>query len=266
MNPLQKNWRAGRGIGSIQMGRTSISAVFPAYNDRNTIEGIVRTVASEICRVTDDFEVIVVNDGSKDNTGEILENLRQELPFLRVIHHETNRGYGAALITGFASATKDLIFYTDGDGQYDVREIHNLLAELRPNIDLVNGYKVKRSDAWYRIVIGELYRRTMRFAFQLSIRDVDCDFRLFRRKIFEKITLESRSGVICVEMARKFDIAGFRMAEVPVSHYPRLHGSSEFFRIRHLQHTLRGLFRIWWGLVLSPKLPVWMNIAVKKSS
>ena len=94
----------------------------------------------------------------------------------------------------------------------------------------------------------------MRFAFQLSIRDVDCDFRLFRRHIFETITLESRSGVICVEMARKFDIAGFRMAEVPVSHYPRLHGSSEFFRIRHLQHTLRGLFRIWWSLVLSPKI------------
>jgi glycosyltransferase involved in cell wall biosynthesis len=248
------------------MGRTSITAVFPAYNDQHTIEEIIRTVASEMRKVTDDFEVLVVNDGSRDKTREILEGLRMELPFLRVVHHEFNRGYGAALISGFTNAAKDVIFYTDGDGQYDVREIHNLLAELRPNIDLVNGYKVKRSDPWYRIVIGEVYRRSMRFVFQLSIRDVDCDFRLFRRHIFEKITLESRSGVICVEMARKFDLAGCRMAEVPVSHYPRLHGSSEFFRVRHLQHTLRGLIRIWWSLVLLPRLPVWMTFAPKKSS
>jgi len=227
---------------------------------------MVRTVASEMCKVTDDFEVLVVNDGSRDKTREILDRLRKELSYLRVIHHETNQGYGAALISGFANSTKDIIFYTDGDGQYDVREIHNLLAELRPNIDLVNGYKVKRSDPWYRIAIGEVYRRTMRIVFRLTIRDVDCDFRLFRRHIFEKVTLESRSGVICVEMARKFALAGFRMAEVPVSHYPRLHGSSEFFRIRHLQHTLRGLIGIWWNLVLSPRLPVWLTIAAKKSS
>lgn len=248
------------------MERISLTAFFPAYNDQHTIEGIVRTIALEMLKVTDDFEVLVVNDGSRDDTGNILNRLQAELPFLRVIHHDTNRGYGAALITGFANATKDVIFYTDGDGQYDVREIHNLLSKLGPNIDLVNGYKVKRADPWYRIVIGEVYRRTMRFVFQLSIRDVDCDFRLFRRHIFESITLESQSGVICVEMARKFDIAGFRMTEVPVSHYPRLHGSSEFFRVRHLQHTLRGLFRVWWNLVLSPKLPLWMSIAAKKSS
>jgi glycosyltransferase involved in cell wall biosynthesis len=174
-------------------------------------------------------------------------------------------GYGAALITGFANAKKDLIFYTDGDGQYDVRELHNLLAHLKPNVDLVNGYKVKRADAWYRIWIGALYRRTMRWAFRLSIRDVDCDFRLFRRHIFETISLESRSGVICVEMAKKFEQAGFRMVEVPVSHYPRLHGRSEFFRVRHLIYTFRGLLKIWWMLIVSRRLPLWMTIAAKKS-
>jgi glycosyltransferase involved in cell wall biosynthesis len=187
------------------------------------------------------------------------------MPFVRAIHHRRNFGYGAALITGFANAQKDLIFYTDGDGQYDVREIHNLFAELRPNIDLVNGYKVKRSDAWYRILIGLAYRQTVRWAFGLSIRDVDCDFRLMRRKVFDAISLESRSGVICVEMARKFDVAGFRMAEVPVSHYPRLHGRSEFFRFRHLWHTLKGLGRIWWSLVLARRLPVWITTSARKS-
>ncbi len=246
------------------MERISLSAFFPAYNDQHTIEGIVRTVAVEMRKVTDDFEVVVVNDGSRDNTGAILDGLSKELPYLRVIHHERNLGYGAALITGFKNVRKDLIFYTDGDGQYDVREMHNLLARLGPNIDLVNGYKVKRADAWYRILIGEIYRRVMRWAFHISIRDVDCDFRLFRRHVFERISLESRSGVICVEMAKKFETAGFRMAEVPVNHYPRLHGSSEFFRVRHLVHTFRGLARIWWNLVVSPRLPLWMSIAAKK--
>jgi glycosyltransferase involved in cell wall biosynthesis len=245
--------------------RISLTAFFPAYNDQHTIEGIVRTVAEEIRKVTDDFEVLVVDDGSKDQTGRILDRLDVELPFLRVIHHKRNLGYGAALISGFTNAKKDLIFYTDGDGQYDVRELHNLLVHLKPNIDLVNGYKIRRSDAWYRIWIGEIYRRAMRFAFQLSIRDVDCDFRLLRRYVFETISLESRSGVICVEMAKKFERAGFRMAEVPVSHYPRMHGRSEFFRLRHLAHTFRGLLKIWWTLVISRRLPLWMTIAAKKS-
>lgn len=201
--------------------RVSLTAFFPAYNDQHTIEDMVRTVAEEMRKVTDDFEVLIVDDGSKDHTSEILDRLAVELPFLRVIHHERNFGYGAALISGFANAKKDLIFYTDGDGQYDVREIHNLLAHMGPNIDLVNGYKVKRSDPWYRIWIGTGYRLAMRWAFHLSIRDVDCDFRLFRRYVFETISLESRSGVICVEMAKKFERAGFRMVEIPVSHYPR---------------------------------------------
>ena len=247
------------------MERISLTAFFPAYNDEHTIENIVRCAAQEIAKVTDDFEIIVIDDGSKDRTGAIADRIAGEVPFVRVIHHPRNLGYGAALITGFSNARKDLVFYTDGDGQYDVREIHNLLAQLRPNIDLVNGYKVKRSDAWYRVWIGAAYRRAMRFAFRLSIRDVDCDFRLIRRRVFEVITLESTSGVICVEMARKFDAAGLQMVEIPVSHYPRLHGRSEFFRFRQLSHTLNGLLRIWWSLVLSRRLPVWMTTAARKS-
>jgi glycosyltransferase involved in cell wall biosynthesis len=225
----------------------------------------VRTAASEIGRITDDFEILIINDGSKDGTGAVADRLSAEMPFVRAIHHPQNRGYGAALITGFRNARKDLVFYTDGDGQYDVREIHNLLAQMQPGIDLVNGYKVQRSDPWYRIWIGAMYRRVMRWTFHLSIRDVDCDFRLLRRRVFDTITLESQSGVICVEMARKFDDAGFRMTEIPVSHYPRVHGRSEFFRFRHLSHTLRGLIRIWWSLVAARRLPVWMTTAAKKS-
>src|SRR5581483_2298714 len=149
-------------------------------------------------KITDDFEVLVVDDGSRDETGGILDRLTQELPYLRVIHHETNRGYGAALITGFTNARKDLIFYTDGDGQYDVREMHNLFAKLGPNIDLVNGFKVKRSDPWYRIFIGATYRRAMKAAFRLSIRDVDCDkypvprIRTFDLKAIHQINIRAQ--------------------------------------------------------------------------
>jgi glycosyltransferase involved in cell wall biosynthesis len=246
------------------MEELSITSFFPAYNDQHTIERIVRTAAAEIGKVTNDFEILVVNDGSKDQSGAILDRLASELPYLRVIHHERNMGYGTALISGFRNARKDLIFYTDGDGQYDVREIHNLLAQLKPNIDLVNGYKIQRADAWYRIWIGTLYRLAMKRIFKLSIRDVDCDFRLFRRHIFEQISLESSSGVICVEMAKKFEQAGFRMTEIPVSHYPRMHGRSEFFRLRHLTYTFCGLSKIWWNLVLSPRLYTWMHFADNK--
>jgi glycosyltransferase involved in cell wall biosynthesis len=242
------------------MERISLTAFFPAYNDQHTIGDIVRTAANEIRKVTDDFEILIIDDGSKDQTGAVADQLAGELPFVRAIHHPRNLGYGAALITGFENARKDLIFYTDGDGQYDVREIHNLLSQLKPNIDLVNGYKVKRSDAWYRILIGGTYRRAMRFAFALSISDVDCDFRLIRRQVFDVIRLQSTSGVICVEMARKFDEAGFSMVEVPVSHYPRLHGRSQFFRLHHLSHTLKG-----WSLVVWRWLPVWITTAARKS-
>lgn len=246
------------------MAGVSITAFFPVYNDQHTIEKIVRTAVEELSKVTDDFEILVINDGSEDYSREVLDRLASELPCVQVIHHARNMGYGRALISGFQNAQKDLIFYTDGDGQYDVREIHKLLAELKPGIDLVNGYKTTRADAWYRIWTGRFYQWAMRRFFRLTIRDVDCDFRLFRRRVFEKISLSSDSGIICVEMARKFEQAGYRMAEVPVTHLPRLHGRSEFFRFKHLIRTLGGLARIWWNLVLSPRLFTWMSIAEKK--
>ena len=250
--------------GRLGMESVSITGFFPAYNDQHTIEGIVRTAAEEIQKATNDFEILVIDDGSRDQTGVILDRLALELPYLRVIHHTKNMGYGTALISGFRNARKDLIFYTDGDGQYDVREIRKLLAHLKPTVDLVNGYKIRRADAWYRIWLGALYRRAMKGLFGISMRDVDCDFRLFRRSVFQKISLESRSGVICVEMIKKFEQAGFRMAEVPVSHYPRKYGRSEFFRFKHLMFTFLGLSKLWWNLVLSPRLFPWMSFADNK--
>ncbi len=230
----------------------SISAFFPACNDVGSIGKIIHTMAWLLPRLTGDYEIVVVNDGSVDSTGDLLQLLAREYPFLKVIHHGVNRGYGAALITGFANCSKDLIFYTDGDGQYDVEELPQLLELFSEEVDLVNGYKISRSDPRHRIVIGRIYQHVMRLLFHLNVRDVDCDFRLFRRSLLAGTPLTCDSGVICIEMMKKFQSRGCRMIEVPVHHYRRYHGSSEFFRFKHIRKVCAQLFVAWWKLVVRP--------------
>jgi len=232
----------------------SISAFFPAYNDVASIGKIVHTMAWLLPKLAKDYEIVVVDDGSLDGTGELLRTLATEYAFLRVIQHGVNRGYGAALITGFANCSKDLIFYTDGDGQYDVEELPRLLAVFSEEVDLVNGYKISRSDPRHRVVVGRIYQHLMRLLFHLSVRDVDCDFRLFRRSLLARTRLTCDSGVICVEMMKKFQSLGCRMVEVPVHHYHRSHGRSEFFRFKHLRRVFGQLLVAWWRLVVRPAL------------
>lgn len=230
-----------------------VSAFFPAYNDAPSLPGLVARAAEALERCTPDYEIIVVNDGSQDETGAVLEDLREQYaPRLRVVTHEKNRGYGGALRSGFAAAAKDLVFYTDGDGQYDPAEIHLLVERLRPGVGLVNGYKLARRDPWHRIAIGKIYNRVARLLFRIRIRDIDCDFRLIRRGLVEHLQLESTSGTICVELVRKIEISGCGVAEAGVSHYPRLHGRSQFFRWKSLATTLRQFTRLYWRLVVLP--------------
>lgn len=230
--------------------RPSISVFFPAYNDAGTIASLV-VLADKTCRqLTDDYEVIVVNDGSPDHTGDILAELAAKYTSLRVVTHEKNRGYGGALRSGFASATKDLIFYTDGDAQYDARELALLVPLMTDDVDVVNGYKISRSDPWHRIIIGNIYRGIIKAAFGLKIRDVDCDFRLIRREGFRKVRLYSNSGTICVEMVKSLQDAGLRFAECPVHHYHRAYGKSQFFNFKRLFKTFKDLSALWWKLVI----------------
>ncbi len=199
----------------------------------------------------DRYEVIVINDGSTDETGAVLAKLEAEYaPLLRVITHSENRGYGGALRSGFAAARYDFVFYTDGDGQYDVRELPKLLAEAHPGVGLVNGYKLERNDPWHRVWIGNVYNAFARFLFRIRIRDIDCDFRLIRRDLLEAVSLTSTSGTICVELVRKLELTGCPVVEVGVHHFPRLHGRSQFFRVRSLLSTLSQLVRLWFRLVL----------------
>ncbi len=227
----------------------SISAFFPAYNDAGTIPSMVIAVDMTLRAITDDYEIIVVNDGSSDYTADVLEELKRSYPNLKVVHHQKNRGYGGALRTGFATASKELVFYTDGDAQYDPREITLLLEAMGPEVDVVNGWKLKRSDPLHRVVIGKLYHWTVRTAFGLKVRDTDCDFRLFRRYVFDKVQLERNSGVICVEMMKKVQDAGFSIAQVPVSHYHRAYGHSQFFNFGRVFRVGVDLIRLWRELV-----------------
>ena len=186
----------------------SISAFFPCYNDVWTIESMVRAAGDALVQLVDDFEVIVVDDGSADDSVAVLERLQAQLPWLRVVVHESNRGYGGALRSGFAACTKDWIFYTDGDGQYDPSEVARLARVVRPDVGLAQGWKLQRGDGRARAIIGRAYHHLVAWAFGLGTRDTDCDFRLFRRSLVAQTSLQSDSGAICVEMMYRFAEAG----------------------------------------------------------
>ncbi len=232
-----------------------VSVFFPAYNDAPSLPGLIAKAFSVLEANVEDFEVIVVNDGSHDNTGQVLSELAgQHGSRMRIITHEVNRGYGGALRSGFEAATKDFVFYTDGDGQYDVGELPKLLKRMRAGVSFVNGYKLERNDPWHRIWIGKTYNQFARLLFNVSLRDIDCDFRLIRRSLLEEIQLESTSGTICVELVRKLELCGMDVEEVGVHHYARLHGRSQFFRVKSLLSTLYQLLRLWVWLLVLPKL------------
>jgi glycosyltransferase involved in cell wall biosynthesis len=228
-----------------------LSVFFPAYNDAGTIASLVIRAMKVAGTLTADFEVIVVNDGSSDETPKILDELARLYPdHVRVVHHPQNRGYGGALRTGFTTASKELVFYTDGDYQYDPAEMSLLWAKMSDGVDWVNGWKISRSDPLHRIVIGRLYHHLVKLLFGLKVRDVDCDFRLMRRRIFDVVRLEKNSGVICLEMMKKFQDAGFRVAEQPVHHYHRSYGRSQFFNFRRIFRTAVDVLKLWWALVI----------------
>lgn len=229
---------------------SSLSIVFPAYNDGGTIPSMILTSMIAAKKWTSDFEIIVINDGSQDYTAEVLGELAKKIPNLIVIHHPKNQGYGATLRHGFRLASKEWIFYTDGDAQYNPLDLDKLIEAIEPNIDIVNGYKIARNDPLYRKIIGALYHHVTKIAFGFQIRDVDCDFRLARKKIFESVHLESQDGAICVEIVKKFQDKGYRFAEAPVNHYHRQYGKSQFFNWLPILRSLWHLAQLWWKLVV----------------
>lgn len=223
----------------------SVSIFYPCYNDWGTMGSMVLLTLETAETLGLDFDLTLVDDGSDSHTQDLLKRIQKSFPEVCVVRHEQNRGYGAALRTGFAAATKEWIFYTDGDAQYDVRELALLLEHAGPDVDVVQGYKITRNDPLHRIVIGRIYHWIVKIGFGLRLRDVDCDFRLIRRKVFDTVVLESNSGVICAEMMTKIQQNGFRVVEVPVHHYQRAHGKSQFFNYPRIARVIWQLGGLW---------------------
>lgn len=240
--------------------KPSISIFFPFLNDWGTVGSLVGLAAATVSKLTDNWEILIINDGSRREDREALEMIISKrsdlfggptsLGRIRIIDHEKNRGYGGALRAGFAAAKKDLIFYTDCDAQYDPRELTKLYKAMGSSVGMVNGYKIKRSDPWFRIVAGRIYHYGVKYAFGLPIRDTDCDFRLMKREVFGKVRLFENTGTICVELVKKIDHFGYKIAEVPVHHFWRTSGRSQFFNFQRLYHTAVNLFKLWWKLMV----------------
>lgn len=227
------------------MKKQSISVFFPCYNDQYTIGKLIKETDNLLQRLRYNYEIIVVDDGSIDESREILTKLRNKFAKLKLIFHKKNKGYGGALRSGFAKARYDLIFYTDGDGQYSVKELKLLLQLMTEDIDVVNGIKMERNDPFMRIVVGKAYNFFVRNIFGIKIFDVDCDFRLIKRELLERVVLTSLSGAICVELVKKLQNKGARFREVTVHHYDRKFGNSQFFRPLHLFKTAIELVKLW---------------------
>jgi glycosyltransferase involved in cell wall biosynthesis len=235
------------------MARPSISVFFPCYNDAETIGQLVLDAEAALRSLTDDHQIVVVNDGSTDRSAEVLRDLQARVSRLDVVTHPQNRGYGGALRSGFSASTKDLVFYTDGDGQYDVKEMPLLVMLLSPDVDFVNGVKMTRQDPGYRVFAGNLHKFFTRWMFWLPVTDVDCDFRLVRRTILERIRLTSNSGSICSELVKKAERAGATFREVAVHHYARRSGGSQFFRPGRILRTYADLVALWFKLMIFPR-------------
>lgn len=218
-------------------GLPSVSVFFPCYNDEGTIGGLVKTSDEILRRRGGKYEILVIDDGSTDGSRQLVKKLAKEFPKLRLVFHRGNKGYGGALRSGFTKAKYDLVFYTDGDGQYDIGEVELMFPLLTSDIDVVNGIKMFRNDPWYRVIVGNIYNFFVRNVFGIDIFDTDCDFRLIRKSILNKVGLKCKSGAICVELVRKLQDAGARFRQVSVHHYPRKYGSSQFFNWRRILMT-----------------------------
>ncbi|RJP76618.1 MAG: glycosyltransferase family 2 protein [Candidatus Zixiibacteriota bacterium] len=229
------------------MPQRSLTIFFPCYNEEANVERSTREALAAAQLVTDDYEVIIVNDGSRDRTGEIADRLAQEDPHVRVIHHPVNRGYGAALISGYRGGSKDTIFYTDGDLQFDLTEITKLWP-LIDQYDVVTGYRLKRNDPFIRKLNSRGWTTLTKALFRLPVRDVNCAFKLFRRGVLADIELVSQGALIDAEVFARIKKAGYTVTEVGVHHYPRTAGTQTGANPFVILRAFKELFKLWWKL------------------
>jgi len=223
---------------------TSISVFFPCYNEQDNVARTVEQALSVLQQQSYDFEVIIVDDGSTDTTGQIADEIASRDSRVKVVQHRTNLGYGAALQSGFKAATKELVFYTDGDGQFDINELPPLLP-LMDKADIVSCYRLNRQDPLVRKINAWCWTRLVCWLFGMKVRDINCAFKLYKREIFDNIELSSSGALIDAEILAKASHKGYSITQKGVHHYPREAGSQTGARPKVIFRAFKELFKLY---------------------
>ena len=230
-------------IGDQAMTTRGLSVVLPAWNEEEVIAKTVQSVVETLSVLAPDYEVIIVDDGSKDRTGEIADALAAANPRIRVVHNWPNRGYGGALIAGFNAVSKELTFFMDADGQFDIRDITGLLAEIE-HYDAVLGYRKHRQDPLPRLINAWGWKMLMRLLFGLKVRDIDCAFKLYPTALVRRANVQAQGAMVNTEMLVKLNRLGYRWIEVPVNHYQREGGKASGANLRVILRAFNELLKL----------------------
>jgi glycosyltransferase involved in cell wall biosynthesis len=221
----------------------SISVFFPCYNEEANVAATVNKALAVLDSLGADYEVIIVNDGSADRTGLIADQLAAANPRIKAVHHPKNRGYGGAVQSGIRAATKELVFFTDGDGQFDIGEMPPLL-QLMNDYDFVACWRINRQDPWIRKLNAFCWTTLVNVVFGMRIRDVDCAFKLFRRGIFDTMPLCSTGALISAEILARATRKECRIAQPGVHHYPRMAGVQTGAKLSVIIRAFKELFKL----------------------
>jgi glycosyltransferase involved in cell wall biosynthesis len=221
----------------------SISVFFPCYNEQDNVKRTVEQALAVLKKLNADFEVIIVNDGSSDVTGQIADEISHRDRRVKVVHHPTNRGYGAALQSGFKAATKKIVFCTDGDGQFDINEMPPLLP-LMEQYDIVSCYRLNRQDNLIRRLNGWAWTKLVCLLFNMKVNDIDCAFKLYKRKIFDNIQMSSMGALISAEILARAIRKGYTITQKGVHHYPRTAGAQTGANLRVILRAFKELFKL----------------------
>ena len=221
----------------------SISVFFPCYNEQENVGRTTENALMVLDKLKADFEVIIVDDGSSDDTGRIADQIARQDNRVKVVHHKRNLGYGAALQSGFKAATKELVFYTDGDGQFDISEMPPLL-ELMEQYDIVSCYRLNRRDSTIRKLNGWCWTKLVCLLFRLQIHDIDCAFKLYKREIFDNIELSSTGALIDTEILARATRKGYSIAQKGVHHNPRTAGEQSGANLGVILRAFKELLQL----------------------
>lgn len=231
---------------------TSLSVFFPCFNEKGSIRSLTEKAVSVAASLCNDFEIILVDDGSTDGTGELADQLAAKLPNVKAVHHPENQGYGAALQSGFRTAGKDYIFYTDGDGQFDLGELPALVP-LIADCDIVSGYRINRQDGPLRKLNAFCWTKLVGFLFSLKLKDIDCAFKLYKREIFDTIEMHSTGALIDTEILARATRKGYTITQIGVHHYPRTTGQQTGANIKVIVRAFKELFKLRRDILNTPK-------------